>query len=202
LPKWLFCHRRAYLFGVDVAENGRIAGNTLLAGQYSFRQANAADAALCAAVSCISVEEFHRRFQNGCLCYLILADDQPVHVTWVHFGPCYVRYFGLMTRPDPSTCYFHGIMTAPEHRGRGLYKFMLQWAAQSLRERGIKSIRQLVEVDNAVPTRTLPKLGYEVRGTVRHTTLFAIRYTAEYDGEGRKIRSHWHLGPPRGAFGI
>ncbi len=63
-----------------------------LPADYSFGELASNDVAACTQLSGLSEQEIRRRFEQGERCLGVLANaKQVVNLSWLHFGPCYVR---------------------------------------------------------------------------------------------------------------
>ena len=159
-----------------------------LPAEYTFRRADAADLPACALLAGVPLDDYRRRHQRGDPCYVILCRERPVHLAWLHFGPCYVRGLGLFVEALAAECYLYNVFTAAGHRGKGLYKIGQQKIIGLLAAQGITRIRQLVALDNTVPLATLPKLGYAATDLIRYRRLCGLHFTAVRHADGKTVR--------------
>lgn len=175
---WVFHRATANIFELDnLAAQAALGGNEELPEGYTFRLAQAEDLAACAEMANFFPEIYRQRFEAGDECYVVYAGSVPVNLTWLHFGPCYVRGMGLRLDAPQSDCYLYNVVTDRQCRGKGLYKITQRKIIRLLAERGIARIRQLVMLDNAVPHATLPKLGYRLVEQIRHRHVLGVSLT-------------------------
>jgi hypothetical protein len=193
LPVWWFRRERAFLFALDAEGIDRGAkGEPLLPDGYAIRQAAFDDLTTYERALETSASESRRRFDGGDLCYAVVRDDAIANITWLHFGPCYIRGLAFLVRAAPTDCYLYGVVTARTFRGQGLYKGSQLALLDVLRQRGTTRILQLVMDGNAPVLATLPKLGYRRIAVLRHSTFLGLQRTRLNDEERGVHSSEWH----------
>jgi GNAT superfamily N-acetyltransferase len=186
---WAFQAQAACILELDdlAAAAARFPA-AVLPAEYTFRRADPADLPACALLAGAAPDDYQRRHRRGDQCYVTLCRERPVHLAWLHFGPCYVRGMGLLVEALSAECYLYNVFTAPPYRGKGLYKTGQQEIIGRLAAEGITRIRQLVTLDNAVPLATLPKLGYATTDLIRYRRLCGVHFTALRRADGKIVR--------------
>lgn len=126
--------------------------------------------------------EVARRATAGDTCVGVLVDDAVVAISWLHSGACYVRGVDLWLQGRNTDWYCYGIVTRPDRRGQGIYRYLLQSLTDYARERAATAIVQYVEAFNTVPRKVLPALGYETIQVssrrfagVRHASVYRVQ---------------------------
>jgi hypothetical protein len=200
--RWLRHRSAAHVFVLDDL-TARLPGHDEpFAEGYSFRVASYDDLAQCAPLADLPAEEYVRRWDHGDRCYTVFWQGRPVHLGWLHFGSVYVCGVGLPIEAGPLECYLYNVMTAPEHRRRGLYRATQRRVAAMLAGEGVRRVTQLVTTSNLIPQVALPQLGYRLLYTVRHTTLCGRKLTAVHDAKGRLTSVRLFFRTPKAVFRI
>ena len=156
LPAFVYRRSSGYIF-----ERSPECHNSWQACRRATRSENwrSNDVAACAQLSGLSEQEIRRRFEQGERCLGVLGDaKQLVNLSWLHFGPCYVRGLGLRLDLGEKDCYVYGVVTHPDHRGMGLYRWTQHELMRILKEQAVPRIVQLVEDGNEAPLRLFPNL--------------------------------------------
>ena len=197
LPPFLFRYSRGDLFELHCPSTLQPPQNAAcFPADYDLSEFYSEHIEICAALSGLPSHELRRRFENGDRCIGVVQSDQPVNVNWLHYGSCYVRGLGLRIDLGTNDCYLYGVVTATEHRGKGLYRQSQLKLIQLLQSGGLNRIVQLVEKGNEVPLKTLPKLGYQLLWSIRHLTIMGVQRTIILDTQGRVISRQYHLRQP------
>lgn len=197
VAKWAFRSAAARVFELNSLAVGQGAdGGEGLPEEYSFRLAEGEDLAVCAAMAGTPLEQYQRRRDRGDRCYAVFLGHRAVNLSWLHFGPCYVRGLGWLVEATPSECYLYNVVTAPSHRGKGLYKRTQRRLVDILGAQGVTRIRQVVMVGNTIPLASLPKLGYTLTEEVRHLFLGGLHVTTAYDATGKRLWRRWFCRQP------
>ena len=170
---------------------------------YVLRRARLDDLPACAAMAGIPMAEYLRRHEAGDICYAIFHQQQPAAISWLHFGPCYVRGLGYRLDADEADCYAYGGFAVPAYRGKGLYKFLQRELIQIVRSMGSPRMWELVMHDNPAIQAMLSRLGYEMAAALRHVMLLGVRQTTIRDARGHVKARQWGFGaPPAEVFRI
>jgi GNAT superfamily N-acetyltransferase len=154
-----------------------------------FRQAARTDVPFLSELAGIPIEECRRRLARQDECYGVFLDGKPVHLVWLHFGPCYVRGPGLLIEAAPSDCYVYGVITDPAHRRRHLYSRVQRRLIRLLNARGASRLVQVVYRRNEIVLKVLRSLGYQLEARARSTTILSVKRTILHvlaSGERRK----------------
>jgi len=186
----------------DLAGIAQSQAGVCLPEGYSFRQATLEELPACAELAETPLDEYRRRCRGGDQCYGTFWDGEPVNLSWLHFGSCYVYGLGLLIEAQPSECYLYNVLTDPGHRGRGLYKNTQRILIEMLASRGITRVRQVVAIDNTVPQIALPKLGYELNQVIRHKCIGGLKITTILDAAGAVASRRLFWWAPVGVFRI
>ncbi len=198
IPAWLYRRNVAYIYQLQieaVAADSDKSEMSLPEG-YCFRKAASDDLAACAEMARLPAAEYSRRHRAGDLLYGIFAQQTPINLNWLHFGPCYVRGLAYQFDTEPSNCYIYGVVTSPDYRSRGFYKSAQRELIRVVRLHGSRRIIQVAMTGNAAVLATLPKFGYKIVGVLCHRTLFGVKWTTIRDCRGRKLSRQWRIGNP------
>lgn len=172
---WL--HARCEAYVLELADLAAAQEHVEVPEDWVFREATSAELVPCSAMAGMPVYEYRRRWLRGDLCYVTFVSGRPVNLSWLHFGPCYVRGLSTLIEAEPGECYLYNVFTDPACRGQGIYTKTQRLLIRILAVRGITRIRQVVTLDNTVPLHTLPKLGYQVTRTLRHWRVLGMGVT-------------------------
>lgn len=108
-----------------------------------------------------SPEELGRWHDSGAICLGVSVDNYLASVTWIQFGPLFVRGVGLLLELETDDCYEYGAVTDPAYRGRGLYSLGRQESLHLLAARGIRRSTAIVMEGNRIPDRRLLETGFQ-----------------------------------------
>ena len=203
VPSWLFRRGAARLFEMkNPLDFAAVEATDTDCGEYRIGEVTQEGLAACAAMVGHPAAEFLRRHDHGDRCIAAFSGQRPVHVTWLHFGSCYVRGLDLLLQLDDTVCYTYGVFTDPNRRGKGLFKRVHQEILRLLAARGASRVVAVVVEGNQVPAVMYQKLGYQLTGVIRHVTVCGIRKTVIADpSHGWRVRQlRWRR--PTGVFWI
>jgi GNAT superfamily N-acetyltransferase len=121
LPSWMFHRNAARLVERNLSSNDAVleAMETPCC-DYCVHEVSREDLSACAELVGLLEVELYRRMAGADRCIAAFSGQQPVHVTWLHFGTCYVRGPSLLIQLNGADCYVYGMFTDPKHQGKGL----------------------------------------------------------------------------------
>lgn len=202
IHSWGLRQAAAYVFQLDDLTLPGSSHDDSLPDGYVFRDVCWEDLVDCVATSGTTLDEYRRRWQHGGRCYAVFRNGQAAHSGWLHFGSIYVRGLGFLIEADLSTCYVYNIVTAAEHRQRGLYRNSQRKLTAMLRTHGVRRMTQVVMATNVIPQIVLPQLGYRLVHSVRHSSLFGWKMTTVRNPAGRVISRRLFCRTPKTVFVI
>jgi len=92
VPSWLFRSSKARLFEIrDLSEYLAVNATEPACDEYRIGEATRDELASCAAVAGLPAAEYFRRYDQGDRCFAAFIEQHPAHVTWLHYGSCYIR---------------------------------------------------------------------------------------------------------------
>jgi GNAT superfamily N-acetyltransferase len=200
---WVFRCGKANLFEYrltdDVLES---SGKKTQSAHYGFREIAKEELPPCAALAELTLDEVKRRYDFGDRCFGLFSDGRLAHVTWLHFGSCYIRGLSLLLQLDDRDGYLYGAFTGPAHRGRGLFHRALAEIASQSRSQGMNRLLGVVEEGNEASLHVFRKLGYELVGTIDYFALLHFQKISMFAAEGHRILSSFHCRKPPEVFWI
>lgn len=193
--------RRAYVFTLSPEKHLTCTGNHDTSEVAPiFRFMGRADIeALMPLMQGLAEDVALKRMDAGDLCVCGMVNGMPVHIRWIHIGPCFIRGLGYNHKIQTNHAYSYGTYTLPSFRRRGIYKASLGYAACALFRNGIQQFSAIVMAGNDVVLHTLPSLGWERSKCIFHRRILGVHYTAAAQSRGRTCR-HVYIGAPRDIY--
>jgi ribosomal protein S18 acetylase RimI-like enzyme len=111
---------------------------------------------------------YQDRIDGVSLCAVAHRDGSVMGLIWVYGPDDYSRMFRL--RHDEVELN-HGLVL-PEHRGRGVFIRLLDFACGELARRGVRTAYAAVHAENRRSLRAFRGAGFSQRAAVRHVFLF------------------------------
>ena len=103
-------------------------------------------------------ESMDRLLQNSTDLFVYFEGDVALGMMWGHRGNCYIRGPGISLFQDEETIYWFWIYTAPEARGKNIYKTLRNTFFSHYN--GINKFTALVEPANVIMRNEMSKMGF------------------------------------------
>lgn len=122
----------------------------------------------------MSIQQCRERLSKGSILFLALVGREIAHISWV--GTTKRTHDNFYSSPID---YKHeasigGTMTAPKHRGKGIYTWVYSQTFQYLIEKGYSRALFEIHKDNVVAHKAQAKLGSYVLGTGHRLRLLLL----------------------------
>ena len=116
-------------------------------------------------------DEARARFARGERCFGVWLAGKLVSTRWLASGTVRLAYVDREAALAPTDVYVHDVYTAPEHRRRGISRFVAAVVPELLAAEGARRIVGVLEPENRAGIAANQMAGYRVAGRIGYVKL-------------------------------
>jgi|GEM_PF-1002926 len=131
-----------------------------------------------------------QRLSAGCRLFVAYTKGNPVGYLFSSISCCTVDEIERKLYVMPGECYFYDAYTYPEYRGRGIYPYLLSFAARFFQRQAFHHALIFSLSQNQSSSKGIQKAGFASYGTVEFFNLLGRRFWRCRAKNGH-IKSHF-----------
>lgn len=113
----------------------------------------------------------NERLKNKEICYIANNDTDILGSTWVAFGPDKLQHEQHILELKKQQVYSHDSFTYKEHRGKGVFPYLMKHVSKEANEMGYQEIVAIIYYDNHASQKGVEKCGFIKTHIIHHITL-------------------------------